>query len=277
MNGSTSRRVGGLALLPPLSADEERLLYPAIVAGREAALLLAAAPEPSVRQRLERQRRRGQDAESQLLRATCGLVRARVLERGYRFGADELEAAGIEGLVNALARFDPSRGIRFATYANYWITKMVREAVREQLGVSDSAMRLAVRVERLRRQHPHRDLTPEDVARALGIGRERALEVMRIAQDVSARRRGSAPLPDLAQDAAVPSDPPAWVIEALRRACGEDFEAFWSYTVTSASLEDVARTQGISRQGMAKRLEGCRQRVRASADAERLQEWLDAQ
>ena len=270
-------RVGGLAMLPPLSAAEERRLYPMIIAGREAAGRLATETDRVERSRLERQRRAGQDAESILLRATCGLVRARVVERGFRFGQDELEAAGVEGLAHALARFDPSRGYRFATYANYWITKMVLEAVREQLGVTDQAMRLASRVARLQRQHPDRELTVTDVADALGVDRDRASEVLHVAHDVWARRRGSVPLADVAADRTFTPDPPEWVIAALRESCGEDFEAFWSHTVAGAPIAELARARGLTRQGLAKRLARCRQRVLASGDAGRLVAWLDAQ
>ncbi len=276
MNGARGR-VGGLAMLPPLSPEEERRLYPTIIAGREAARHLVTVTDRAVRSRLARQRRAGQDAESILLRATCGLVRARVVERGFRFEMDELEAAGVEGLAHALARFDPSRGLRFATYANYWITKMVLEAVREQLGVTDLAMRLATRVARLQRQHPDRELTAADVAGALGVDENRAAEVLRAARDVWARRRGPVPMADVAADRTSTPEAPDWVIDALRESCGDDFEAFWSHTVAGASIAELARARGLSRQGLAKRLARCRERVQSSPDASRLVAWLDAQ
>src|ERR1019366_10200751 len=98
--------------------------------------------DPHGRQRLLRARQEGQEAESTLLRATFGPVRARVLERGYRFYNEDLEAAGVEGLVNALRRFDPEMGTRFSTYANYWIMKLVNQTVQQQAGLSEVEMRL---------------------------------------------------------------------------------------------------------------------------------------
>jgi len=148
----TSRGViGGLEMLAPLSVDEERQLYPVIERGREAERLLLATPAMDVgdRRRVLRDRQAGQEAESLLLRATCGLVRTRVLERGYRFGNEDLEAAGIEGLVNALHRFDPSKGNRFSTYANYWIMKLVNQAIQQQAGLSDSEMRRVLAFQKL--------------------------------------------------------------------------------------------------------------------------------
>ena len=273
--------IGGLAIVAPLSVDEERRLYPIIVRGREAAATLDAtpAPEGALRRRLLRQRHAGQEAESLLLRATCGLVRRRVHERGYRFGNEELEAAGIEGLVNALSRFEPERGTRFSTYANYWIMKLVNQAVQQQAGLSDGEMRLVLQLQKLQRATPERPLTRREVARALAITQSRAEEVMQMNRDLIARRYESADALDV-RDLKQPTDPsdaPAWVIDELRRICGGDFDAFWQYTFRTMSLEEIARTQGISRQGMAKRIERLRRAVRESPEAHRLQGWFDQQ
>ena len=94
-----------MAILAPLDVEDERALYPIIQEGRRASEAIATNTEtdPQRRRQLLRARQEGQEAESTLLRATFGLVRARVLERGYRFYNEDLEAAGVEGLVNALA------------------------------------------------------------------------------------------------------------------------------------------------------------------------------
>ncbi len=47
---------------------------------------------------------------------------------------DELVAAGNLGLVEAALRFDPSRNVRFSTYANWWIRKSIIEALGHQSG-----------------------------------------------------------------------------------------------------------------------------------------------
>jgi len=110
VTGQTLVVIGGLEMTAPLSVEEERSLYPLIQQGRRAEQLLErGSTDATERRRLLRQRHAGQEAESKLLRATLGLVRTRVVERGYRFGNDELEAAGVEALVNALRRFDPSK------------------------------------------------------------------------------------------------------------------------------------------------------------------------
>ncbi len=277
----TRRFVGGLEMSPPLALEEERRLYPIIVRGRSAAATLESAEDldGATRRRLRRARATGQEAESALLRATCGLVRARVQERGYRFGNEELEAAGVEGLVNALHRFDPNRGVRFATYANYWIMKLVNQAVQQQAGLTDAEMRRVLALQKLERASDGRPLTREFVSQSLAISPAAADEVLHVSRELQARRYETTPLPDVAAPSEVPdiTDAPSWVIEELRRRCGDDFDAFWQYTFRVMSMDEIARSKGITRQGMAKRIERCRRAVRESPEAERLLAWFDHQ
>jgi RNA polymerase sigma factor (sigma-70 family) len=273
--------IGGISMLAPLSVEEERSLYPIIQAGRAASAAMAKTEpsNPQLRTQLLRARQEGQEAESMLLRATFGLVRARVLERGYQFYNEDLEAAGVEGLVNALRRFDPELGNRFSTYANYWITKLVNQTVQQQAGLSDAEMRLIVKFQRFERANQDRRLTKREVGQELAISQAKAQEIMHLSRELQSRRFASVELEDLADP--TPSsdliDAPTWVIDELRRLTGEDFDAFWQYTFKTMPMEEIAKNQGISRQGMAKRIERCRRAVMESPEAERLQRWFDQQ
>lgn len=280
MTGQPLGVIGGLEMTAPLSVEEERSLYPIIQQGRRVEQLLErGVSDQSERRRLLRQRHAGQEAESKLLRATLGLVRTRVVERGYRFGNDELEAAGVEALVNALRRFDPEQGNRFSTYANYWIMKLVNQAVQQQAGLTDSEMRLILKLQKLIRATPTKSLSKRDVAQALGVSQVRAHETMQLNRELQSRRYGTTELDDdtdfrVRHDV---SDPPSWVIDALRRICGDDFDAFWQFTFRTMSIDEIARAHGISRQAMTKRMARCRRLVRESPDAERLLEWFARQ
>ena len=281
MNNSPKGVIGGLVMTPPLGVEEERRLHPVIQAGRKAAATLAKGKviDQAKRRKLQRERQEGQDAETRLLQATCGLVRTRVMERGYRFGSEDLEAAGIEGLVNALHRFDPKQGNRFSTYANYWIMKLVNQAVQQQAGLTDSEMRQVLALQKLERLHPTKRLTKKDVAMELEISQTKALEVLQMNRDLNARRYEQSSPYEMSEikQASDPGDAPFWVIDALRELCGEDFDAFWQATFRTMSIEEIANKKGISRQGMTKRIERCRRAVRESPVAERLQRWFDQQ
>jgi len=195
VTGQTLVVIGGLEMTAPLSVEEERSLYPLIQQGRRAEQLLErGSTDATERRRLLRQRHAGQEAESKLLRATLGLVRTRVVERGYRFGNDELEAAGVEALVNALRRFDPEQGNRFSTYANYWIMKLVNQAVQQQAGLTDSEMRLILKLQKLMRANPTKQLTKRDVAQGLGVSQAKAYETMQLNRELQSRRYGTTEL-----------------------------------------------------------------------------------
>ncbi|MCU1362196.1 MAG: polymerase, sigma 70 subunit, RpoD subfamily [Acidimicrobiaceae bacterium] len=273
--------IGGLEILPPLSVEDERALHAIIQEGRSAGAQIARndVTDAARRRQLLRARQKGQEAESLLLRATFGLVRVRVLERGYRFYNDDLEAAGVEGLINALRRFDPSQGNRFATYANYWIVKLVNQTVQQQAGLSDAEMRLILKFQRFQRSHLDRRLTKKEVAQELGISQVKAQEIMQLSRELQSRRFASAELEDVADPRPTGeiNEAPAWVIDELRRLTGDDFDAFWQYTFKTMAMEEIARSYGISRQGMSKRIERSRRAVKESPEADRLQRWFDQQ
>ena len=91
---------------------------------------------------------------------------------------EDLEAEGTLGLLEAATRFDPARGVRFLTYAGWWIRKRIVEAVSRQS--------LLVRlprgaVERLRRvRRAERDLSAK-------LGRAPSCEEIARACDLRAR------------------------------------------------------------------------------------------
>jgi len=82
--------------------------------------------------RLAREWRRTQDPEAarQLLGSHLRLV-IKIARGfgGYGMPLADLVAEGNFGLMQALARFDPERGFRFATYAMWWIQAAIREYI----------------------------------------------------------------------------------------------------------------------------------------------------
>jgi RNA polymerase sigma-32 factor len=69
-------------------------------------------------------------AADRLLRAHLrGVLAVAARYRRYGVPLGELVAEGAFGMVQALAKFDETRGIRFSTYANHWIRAYVLEHV----------------------------------------------------------------------------------------------------------------------------------------------------
>jgi RNA polymerase primary sigma factor len=93
---------------------------------------------------------------------------------GTGLAFDELLAAGNLGLVEAALRFDPTRNVKFVTYADWWIRKTILGAIQEQTG----PVRLPrYRLEQLRDLHETRlrltermgrEPDTEEIARAIG-------------------------------------------------------------------------------------------------------------
>ena len=116
-------RIGRVDLLSP---DEERALGGRVQAGLAARATLDGDDEldPAARQALLRAVAGGERARRKFVEANLRLVVS--IARTYRTsGVDlaDLVQEGNVGLLRAVERFDPSFGVRFSTYATYWIDR----------------------------------------------------------------------------------------------------------------------------------------------------------
>jgi DNA-directed RNA polymerase sigma subunit (sigma70/sigma32) len=103
-------------VVQPLSL-RELLAAPALTAEREQALARAA-------------RAGNRAARGELIQSSLRLVALRVRHlRVAAGGIDDALQAGAVGLISAVDRFDPDRGVRLATYAWPWITAGIRSAM----------------------------------------------------------------------------------------------------------------------------------------------------
>ena len=101
--------------------------------------------------------------------------------RGRGVEYEELYAAGCVGLVKAVDRFEPERGLCFSTYAVPVILGEIRRLVRDggSVKISRSLKELSVTAARLRDQlSANGEPRISDIAQALGVTPEEAAEAL---------------------------------------------------------------------------------------------------
>ena len=198
--------------------------------------------------------------------------------RGYGTPLSELVAAGNLGLAHALGKFDPSRGNRFATYADHWIRAyMVRHMIRSRslvtggYGALESRLFFRLRRESSRLESMVRDAPEalEALARSMELSVERLSTMLRRVQDRDVSL--DAPLRDdmdsthldMLASTAVNQEEAFRVAEAhekVRRLVREVVDTFDDrerYIVEHRllaepeermTLEDIGRVHGVSRE-----------------------------
>jgi len=173
------------------------------------------------RQYLEAWRaRRDQRAAGQLIEANLRHVVFTALAfKNYGIPLDDLISEGNVGLMKALDRFDPSRNVRFATYAIYWIRAQVVLGVLDSWsilsgprGALDSRIFFRLRRERARlaARAPARAGEPSieaQLAAEFGVSERRMEEMLSqldhrgVSLDGGAQGHEPLPLPELRSDA----------------------------------------------------------------------------
>jgi RNA polymerase primary sigma factor len=178
-----------IARIPALTAAEEKQLARRIKRGRLAQKRLARHSHTAeTRADLESVIGEGREARNQLVTATARLVvflARQYVGRGVLLA--DLVQEGNVGLMEAAAKFDPTRGYRFSTYAAWWVRHYVRRAIANQ----GRAIRLPVGVgAELRRlfhvsqqlvQAQGRGPTPGELAQAMQLPVEKVNELLQVA------------------------------------------------------------------------------------------------
>ncbi|QYC43434.1 RNA polymerase principal sigma factor HrdB [Nonomuraea coxensis DSM 45129] len=170
---------------PLLTAEEEIALAERVAAGRTAARLLAT---DGARPGLEELAADGQAAREHLIRANLRLVVAVAKRYAYRgmSWADVVQDGNL-GLIEAVERFDHTRGHRFSTCATWWIRKYIQQGLehahtmRLPIGVQDELGKLA-QAESVVTQRLGRTPTEEELAAHLGEKPAKLVLLRRVSQ-----------------------------------------------------------------------------------------------
>lgn len=115
-----------------------------------------------------------EDAAEQLVTANLRFVISYVKKyQGHGLDLSELVAIGNEGLLRAVRKFDPDQGVKFISYAVWWVRQAVLKALAEQtrsvripLNQNSHLIRMA-RTETYLSQELGREPTDGEIAKAL--------------------------------------------------------------------------------------------------------------
>ncbi|MER3473035.1 MAG: RNA polymerase sigma factor RpoD [Armatimonadota bacterium] len=138
----------------------------------------------------ERARKGDEEARQKLVEANMRLVMN--IAKHYRNALvpfEDLVQEGAIGLMNAVERYDPSRGYRFSTYATHWIRQAIGRAidnkaktVRIPAHVAEQLRRMERERERLRRETGD-EPSVEQLAKAMGVSPKKILQLQQAAQE----------------------------------------------------------------------------------------------
>jgi RNA polymerase primary sigma factor len=145
--------------------------------------------DPEEERRLARRAQRGDEAAAErLVTANLRFVISYVKKyQGHGLELSELVAIGNEGLLKAVRKFDPDHGVKFISYAVWWVRQAVLKALAEQtrsvripLNQNSALIRLG-RCATYLAQELGREATDAELAKAVGDTAENVRAARRMA------------------------------------------------------------------------------------------------
>ncbi len=207
-----------ISKIPMLSPEEEKKCYMEIrylkdkLKSLESSYKLNEIDEKEYKKQKKEYEDRLIAVKNKLVNANLRLVVSIAKKYQHRgLSLIDLIDEGNIGLIEAVDRFDYTKGFKFSTYSTWWIRQSIIKAIADK----GRLIRLPVHmlntikkcyfVSKQLMQQYGREPTPEEVAKYIGLPKEKVTEIMQIAQEpgsieVPVNDDGSSELGDLIED-----------------------------------------------------------------------------
>ncbi len=218
--------------------------------------------------------------------------------KGYGVPLMDLINEGNLGLIQAARRFDPDRGVRFISYAVWWIKQAIMQALAEQSGVVKLPLKQASVLLKIRETYEElfqrygREPTIEEIAEELDMDPEDVEDILRVAR---IHLSLESPINRDEEDATfldfMESTTPSAEEEALKASLAaevrrllkqltprEEFIIRRRFGIDGEgpmTLEEIGKILGVSRERVRQIEARALQKLRRLASARRLEDYLN--